>query len=328
MTRELASPMGMNKLHGLVALALGLALATGCAHEEKSSSPSASAAAPAAQGGEMKAGAPVAAARSLVVTMDVGVTVADVDHSRTTIRAEVERAGGYIADASTSGRSTERSVRMELRIPAGNVQGVRAALGRLGEITSDVEKVQDVTEERADLEARLRNARTSEKRILEIMATKTGTIAEVIEAEKEVSRIRDSIERMEGQKRSLDGRIDLATVHLTLTGQAGPPAWQTPGKSIASAARGGVRAAAAAGVYAVMAFVAVAPVLLPIAALVLGIVLALRGRRRAALVSGRPARERMRASRARRRADDRTGARGAPPVELRLGPRLLRPSPR
>lgn len=278
--------MGMNKLHGLVVLALALSVATGCSREDKSSSPSAVAAAPAAQGGEMKAGAPVAAGRALVVTMNLGITVADVDQSRTTIRAEVERAGGYIADASTSGNNRERSVRLELRIPADKVQGVRAALGRVGEITSDVEKVQDVTEERADLEARLHNARISEKRILEIMATKTGAIAEVIEAEKEVSRIRESIERMEGQKRSLDGRIDLATVHLTLTGQPGPSAWQTPGKSIASAARGGVRAAAAAGVYAIMAFVAVAPVLLPIAALVMGIVLALRGRRRAALVSG------------------------------------------
>ena len=276
--------MGMNKRHGLVVLALALSVATGCSRAEKSASLPAATAAPGAQGGEMKGGAPVAAGRALVVTMNLEITVADVDQSRGAIRAEVERAGGYIADASTSGSRTERSVRMELRIPAGKVQGVRAALNRLGEISSDVEKVQDVTEERADLEARLRNARTSEKRILEIMTTKTGAIGEVIEAEKEVSRIRESIERMEGQQRSLDGRIDLATVHVTLAGQRGPSAWKTPGKSIASAARGGVRTAAAAGVYAIMAFVAVAPILLPLGTLVIGIMLALRARRRAALV--------------------------------------------
>jgi len=280
--------MGMNKLHGLVALALALSVATGCARAERSPAPSGVAAAPAAQGGEIKVGAPVAAGRALVVTMDVGITVADVDQSRGEIRAAVERAGGYIADASSSGSSTERSVHMELRVPADKVQGVRAVLGRVGEITTDVEKVQDVTEERADLEARLHNARTSEKRILEIMATKTGAIHEVIEAEKEVSRIRESIERMEGQKRALDGRIELATVRVTLTGQAPPAAWQTPGKSISSAARGGVRVAAATAVYAAMVFVAVAPVLMPMAALILGIALVFRSRRRAqpALLSG------------------------------------------
>jgi Domain of unknown function (DUF4349) len=285
--------MAMNKLLGLIAVGLSLSALTGCSRADRAPAPSAVAAAPAAQGGEtMKAGAPVAAGRALVVTMDVGITVTDVDQSRGAIRAEVERAGGYIADASSSGSGTERSVRMELRIPADKVQGVRSALGRVGEITSDVEKVQDVTEERADLEARLHNARTSEKRVLEIMATKTGAIQEVIEAEKEVSRIRESIERMEGQKRALDGRIDLATVHVTLSGQPQPAAWQTPGKSIASAGRSGLRAAEAASIYLVIVFVSVAPILLPIAAVIAGIVLALRAKRRAreakltALMSG------------------------------------------
>lgn len=272
--------MSMNKLHGLVAVGLVLSLATGCSRAERHDSAPV-AAAPAAGPGEMKAGTPVTAGRALVVTIDVAMTVVDVDQSRVAIRAEVERAGGYIADASSMGSGSERAARLELRVPSDKVQGVRAALGRVGEITTDVEKVQDVTEERADLDARLRNARTSEKRILEIMAQKTGAIHEVIEAEKEVSRIRESIERMEAQKRSLEGRIDLATVHVTLTGKPALAAWQTPGKSISSAAHGGVRAAAAAGVYAVMVFVAVAPILLPIAAIILGIVLAFRARRRA-----------------------------------------------
>ena len=274
----------MNKLHGLLGVALALSLATGCSRSQRAPSPG-GAAAPiaAAQGGEMKVGSPVAVGRSLVVTMDVGITVADVDASRASIRSEVERAGGYVADASSSGGAGDgpRVVHMDLRVPANKVQSVRAALGHAGEITTDLEKVQDVTEERADLEARLHNARTSEKRILEIMATKTGAISEVIDAEKEVSRIRESIERMEGQRRSLEGRIDLATVRVTLSAQPGPSAWETPGKSIAGAAHGGVRAAAAAAVYGIMVFVAVLPIVLPIAGLVTGIALALRARRRA-----------------------------------------------
>ena len=274
-----AALRGMNKLQGLLGIALALCLVTGCSRGDRSPAPSGPGApVAAAQGGEMKTGA-LAAGRSLVVTMEVGLNVADVDASRSSIRGEVERAGGYVADASSSGGTggDARVVHMELRVPANQVAGVRAALGRFGEVTSDVEKVQDVTEEHADLEARLHNARTSEKRILEIMSTKTGTITEVIDAEKEVSRIRESIERMESQKHALDGRIDLATVRVTLSGPPGPSAWQTPGKSIAGAARGGLRAAAAAAVYATILFVTVAPIALPIAA----IALALRARRRA-----------------------------------------------
>ena len=141
MDRALGSPMGMNKLHCLLALSLALSVATGCSRAERSAPSPGVAAAPAVQGGEMKGGAPVAVGRALVVTMNVGITVADVDQSRAAVRAAVERAGGYIADASSSGSSGERSVQMDLRVPADKVQGVRAALGLVGEITSDAEKV-------------------------------------------------------------------------------------------------------------------------------------------------------------------------------------------
>jgi len=287
----------MNKVQ-VVGLALLLSLfGAGCA-AERSEPSSASAAPPLAvqagaaaavaepAGGVGGGGAPRAVGRALVVTMDLGITAGDVDEARATIRGEVERAGGYVADASSSGGSGERRVRMQLRVPSDKVQGIRGTLGRAFEITSEVEKVQDVTEERADLDARLHNARISEKRVLEIMATKAGAIHDVIEAEKEVSRIRESIERMEAQKRSLDGRIDLATVNVTISDRPALAAWQTPGKSIAGAARGGVRAAAATGVYGAMAFVAAAPILVPIFALVLGLIFALRSRRRPGAVSG------------------------------------------
>jgi len=276
----------MKQIQALAAVVLALSFVAGCAEKSApaGSSPSvASSAAP--SGGEMKAGAPIAVGRSLIVTMEVGLTVADVDKARASIREELEKAGGYVADASSSGMDDNRVVRMELRVPATKVRGIRAALGGIGEVTTDVEKVQDVTEERADLEARLHNARTEEKRVLEIMTAKTGAIHEVLEAEKELARIRESIERMEAQKRSLEGRIDLATVHVTLSMQHGPAAWQTPGKSIVSAARGGARFAAATAVYAAMACVASAPVLLPIAAVVLAIALVMRSRRRAGMTA-------------------------------------------
>ncbi|MDB4942354.1 MAG: putative lipoprotein, partial [Labilithrix sp.] len=223
--------------------------------------------------------------RALVVTLELGLQVRDVALAQNAVRAEVARAGGYVADASAYGSGAHASARMELRVPARDVENVRASLGRIGEIVSDAEKVQDVTEERADLEARLLNARASEKRVLEIMATRAGAIHEVLDAEKELARIRESIERMEAQKRTLDGRVDLATVHVTLNApaSASPAAWQTPGKSIAGAGRAGLAAAQATGVYGLCAMAAAAPFFVPIGAVIMALVLAARARRRAAL---------------------------------------------
>jgi hypothetical protein len=91
--------------------------------------------------------------------------------------------------------------------------------------------------------------------------------------------VRESIERLEAQQRTMNGRIDLATVNVSLTTRS-TPAWQTPGTSIAHAGAAGVRGAAAFGVYAAMAFAATAPFLLPLGILVTALVMAIRGKRR------------------------------------------------
>jgi len=283
--------MGMNENNrfslrvarvSLVLFALCLS-AFGCSKRDASHAAPPAAASPvvAAPGITAVSGAkhePLAAGRALVVTAEIRVTVADVDAAVARVRAEVEGAGGYVADGGTSGKGEDRTAHFVLRVPADKLRDLRAALAGAGEIISDAEHVQDVTEERADLEARLRNARVQEKRVLEIMSGKAGTIGEVIDAERELARIRETIERLEAQKRSLDGRIDLATVNLTLSAPA-TSAWQSPAKSIADAARTGTHAAAAFFTYTAMALATIAPTALPFVLLGVAIAFVVRRRR-------------------------------------------------
>jgi uncharacterized protein DUF4349 len=288
----------MNKTHGLVVIALALSMAAGCAKAERA--PAASmdgpvAAAPAAPAAGAKeasdekpaVGAPAPAGRALVVTSELSLTTKNVRGTTERLRAEVERAGGYVSDASEKGIGDAKSAELEVRVPTNKTRALRAALADLGEITSDVEKVEDVTEARADLKARLQNARVEEKRIVDIMSQRTGTIAEVLSAEHELARVRENIERLEAQERSMEGKIALATVKIRISPPAAaaktePEAWKTPGQSIARAFTTGLRGAGALAVYGAMGLAAASPVLVPLGA-VLTIVLAiLRKRRRLA----------------------------------------------
>lgn len=278
-----APPMGMNANHRfsirIWAVLFVLCLfGAGCAKAERSPAPTVTAGVSAAS----PKNDAIVVGRALVVTEDVRVTVTDVDAAATRIRSEVARAGGYIADSSINGKDEERRATFVLRVPSSGVRDLRAALAGAGEVTSDNEKVQDVTEEHADLEARLHNARVQEKRVLEIMASKAGTIAETIDAERELARIRETIERLEAQKRALDSRIDFATVNVTLSAPA-TAAWQTPAKSIASAANSGVHAAKAFFTYAAMTIAAVAPTLAPFVAMGIAVAMILRRRRAVAV---------------------------------------------
>ena len=77
----------------------------------------------------------------------------------------------------------------------------------------------------------------------------------------------------------MKSKIALATIHVSLSTKS-TAAWRTPGKSLTRAAKTGVEGAGALAVYAGMAFVTVAPTLLPLALLLTGIVLVARRRLR------------------------------------------------
>jgi hypothetical protein len=258
----------------LLALVLVVLFAAGCANKASSSAPPAADAPPVA----VAAGSAPKADRSRITTMDVTIVAEHFDASMKELRASIDRAGGYVSDLQASGTGEEQHARLEIRVPADRAQEVRGSFAALGEITAATEKVEDVTEQRADLEARITNAKTQEKRLLEIMATKSGSINDLVESEKELSRVRENIERLEAQQRTLVGKVDYATIHVTLEARS-VPAWQTPGPSLVSAGKSGAKGAAAVAVYGSMAFLTLAPTMLPIGVVVFIVYLIVRRRR-------------------------------------------------
>jgi len=73
---------------------------------------------------------------------------------------------------------------------------------------------QDVTEEFVDLEIRVANKKRLENRILELLDKSDETIADVIEVERELARVRGEIERMQGRIRYLTNRTEMTTVFI------------------------------------------------------------------------------------------------------------------
>lgn len=269
-----------NRITLLCALLLSLLLG-GCA---RSASPSTSDP-PASAAGEAEVAASSVVptpGRDLAITMNASITVQRIDASLDQLRAAVESSGGFVADASVYGAEEHRTASVELRIPADRVGAVRELFATLGEVTSLTEKVEDVTEQRADLDARLRNARVEEKRLLEIVSTHSATVSDLLAAERELSRVRETIERLEAQERTLKGRIQLATIHVSLSTKS-VAAWDAPGPSLTKAAKGGVVVAKAFFVYSGMTLVTVLPTALPIVATLFGIYLIVRRMRRRSL---------------------------------------------
>jgi hypothetical protein len=142
----------------------------------------------------------------------------DVEEARSAIERIVQEASGFVGEIQvTSGRGEMRIVRATLRIPATRTDQALTALRSLGRVSDESQSGEDVTDQMVDLEARLSNARNTERRLVELLKTRTGDLADVLAVEREGTRVREELERLDAQRTTLAQRVSFATVTLTVT---------------------------------------------------------------------------------------------------------------
>src|SRR5207248_1508658 len=67
-----------------------------------------------------------------------------------------------------------------------------------------------------DTDSRLKNARVMEQRLIDILKTKTGKVSDLLQVEKELGRVREDIEKMQGALKYMDAIVQFATVTISL----------------------------------------------------------------------------------------------------------------
>jgi hypothetical protein len=133
------------------------------------------------------------------------------------LRRIVQRVGGFVADASVqSGRNQLRSATLELKVPASRFDELTEGLAPLGRLQFVNVGAEDVSEEFVDLTARVANGRRLEDRLVELLRTRTGKLQDVLSVERELARVREEIERMEGRLRFLKTSAQLSTLSVNL----------------------------------------------------------------------------------------------------------------
>jgi len=214
--------------------------------------------------------------RAMRITVEMNVVVAHRDAAVNALRAALGDFGGYVSTGSVTGPDAGGSASFEVKVPAAKVGAFRAATRALGDVRSDTEKAEDVTEARADVQARLANARAEEARMLALLTDRTGSLADVVAVEKELARVRETIERFEAEERVLLGQIAMATVKVQLETSyvASEPG---AGSRLASAALDGGETAWAFVVGTGVFLLAAGPTLLILAGMAYAAFLGVRG---------------------------------------------------
>jgi hypothetical protein len=155
--------------------------------------------------------------RKIVRTGELRVVVEGFEAARERLDAIVGEAGGFIADLTVTHRDRSVSAAtFTLRIPSARFDDVVAKLRPLGEVQDERTQAEDISESYYDMESRLKNARILEARVIDLVKNHSGPIADLLQIERELGRIREEIERMDGRIRSWDNLLAMSTLRVTL----------------------------------------------------------------------------------------------------------------
>ncbi len=158
--------------------------------------------------------------RRIIYSANLHVIVEDFAGVPDAVQSLIRRHGGFVSSSdvgSMQGRS--RSGSWTVRVPTSQYQNFLDASGEIGQVASLSQNAEDVSEEFFDAEARINNKKKLEARIVKLLDKSDHKIQHVIEVERELGRVREEIERIEGRLRFLQDRTALATVQLRVREQ-------------------------------------------------------------------------------------------------------------
>jgi hypothetical protein len=155
----------------------------------------------------------------------------------------VDGLGGYVANSSVDTTATHAGATLSLAIPASRLQQGLAALSKLGHVTQRSQDTTDVTDQKAALDAAVRDAR-ADRAGLRARLAKATTDSERAHLRALIDRAERRITAREREVASLSRQVSYADVELTIRGQRPKPAavpagsgrW-TPGDALHDAGR-------------------------------------------------------------------------------------------
>ena len=126
---------------------------------------------------------------------------------------------GYIGSSEISGNSLGSSARRRayftVRVPAASFRQFLDALPDFLNVTSERTSSEDVTQSYYETQSRLNSLKIQEERLLTLLE-QAEDLSSILEIETKLSDVRWQIEYYDSMMRSLDNKVDYATVDVTL----------------------------------------------------------------------------------------------------------------
>lgn len=150
--------------------------------------------------------------RFVIKSASLKIEVNDPRATANEIISVVGRESGFI---DNSHNYDQKTIRMTVKIPEAKLESFVDEVASKGKLISKSVNSKDITNEIIDIEAKLKNLVVLRERFRSILS-KAEKVSEILEIERELSRIQSAIDSIEGRRESLKHQVALSKVDITI----------------------------------------------------------------------------------------------------------------
>ncbi|MEH2322006.1 MAG: DUF4349 domain-containing protein [Nostoc sp.] len=176
--------------------------------------------APASESSSQKTeAAPINRSRpQLIKKAAISLTVNSVDQTIDAVSQIINKQQGDLIglkQQQPKNDSRRYTATIQLRIPENRLESTLEELAKLGTVESRNITAEDVGDRLVDFQARLTNLQKTEANLQKIM-DRAGSIRDVLSVAQELSNVRETIEQINAQLKSLQNQVAYSTITLNL----------------------------------------------------------------------------------------------------------------
>jgi hypothetical protein len=171
-------------------------------------------------------------------TAELAVRTKEFSKSRTSLEEILERHRAYAARLRMVGQKSGSVLNAMLRVPSTELGETVSELKSLGDVEREEQAADEITQQHADLEARLTNAQKTLKRLQELLQKQTYPDGNVRELQRQIATANAELARLEAERQASEHRVLFANVSFTLRQEVAKPSESLGAQLRAAAATG------------------------------------------------------------------------------------------
>ena len=155
--------------------------------------------------------------RKLVKEADVRFLTTDNRNTYQLVNSCLKGFGAYISDENTFNNRSQSGYELTLRVPAGHFDSLLNYIlthAPVMELESKRTRVNDVTDEFFDIEARIKIKKESAQKLADFMK-QSKNLTEILEIQKQLTDLQSEIESVEGRMKYLNDQVSYSTLRIT-----------------------------------------------------------------------------------------------------------------